>query len=79
MNDLNFPSISVNTDPINNAQNIIETKAKRGRQSTKKSKKVVHDSSRVDNLTRKIQIQFFSFVIAFCNDAYKKVLKNTNL
>ena len=79
MNDLNFPSISVNTDPINNAQNLIETKAKRGRQSTKKSKKVVHDSSKLDNLTRKIQINFFSFLIAFCNDAYKKVLKNKNL
>ena len=138
MNDLNFPSISVNTDPINNAQiesqynqlyskdsknsyeidfnnlfftpfasllirnyeiakenlqknitqstpkkinfvvNIIETKAKRGRQSTKKSKKVVHDSSKLDNLTRKIQIHFFSFVIAFCNDAYKKVFKYSN-
>ena len=79
MNDLNFPSISVNTDPINNAQNLIETKAKRGRQSTKKSKKVVHDSSKLDNLTRKIQINFFSFLIAFCNDSYKKVLKNKNL
>ena len=56
----------------------IGKKTKRGRQSTKKSKKDVHDSTKLDNLTRKIQIHFFSFVISFCNDAYKKVFKSSN-
>ena len=56
----------------------IGKKTKRGRQSTKKSKKDVHDSTKQDNLTRKIQIHFFSFVISFCNDAYKKVFKSSN-
>ena len=138
MNDLNFPSISVNTDPINNAQiesqygqlysndsknsyeidfnnlfftpfasllirnyeiakenlrggvarptpkkidfvvNNIGNKTKRGKQSTKKSQKDVHDNTKQDNLIRKIQVHFFSFVIAFCNDAYKKVFKSSN-
>ena len=36
----------------------IGKKTKRGRQSTKKSKKDVHDSTKLDNLTRKIQIHF---------------------
>ena len=53
----------------------IRKKAKRGRQSTKKSNKGIHDDSRFDNLIRKIQVHFFSFVIAFCNDAYKKEFK----
>ena len=63
---------------VNFVVNKIGTKTKRGRQSTKKSKKDVHDSTKIDNLTRKIQIHFFSFVIAFCNDAYKKVFKSSN-
>ena len=135
MNDFNFPSISVNIDPINNAQiesqygqlysndsknsyeidfnnlfftpfasllirnyeiakenlrggvarptpkkidfvvNNIGNKTKRGKQSTKKSQKDVHDNTKQDNLIRKIQVHFFSFVIAFCNDAYKKEFK----
>ena len=60
------------------AVNNIGKKTKRGRQSTKKSKKDVHDSTKQDNLTRKTQIHFFSFVISFCNDAYKKVFKSSN-
>ena len=71
-----------NTQPtskkINFVVNNIGKKTKRGRQSTKKSKKDVHDSTKQDNLTRKIQIHFFSFVISFCNDAYKKVFKSSN-
>ena len=56
----------------------IKKKAKGGRQGTKNSKKGVHDDTRFDNLIRKIQVHFFSFVIAFCNDAYKKVFKYSN-
>jgi len=56
----------------------IKKKAKRGRQRTKNSKKGVHDDTRFDNLIRKIQVHFFSFVIAFCNDAFKKVFKYSN-
>ena len=56
----------------------IKKKAKGGRQGTKKSQKEVHDNTKQDNLIRKIQVHFFSFVIAFCNDAYKKEFKYSN-
>ena len=44
---------------------------KRGRAGKKKNKTKVHDNKQVDNLITKIQTNFFSFVINFCNDAYR--------
>ena len=71
-----------NTQPtskkINFVVNNIGKKTKRGRQNSKNSKKGIHADTRFDNLIRKIQVHFFSFVIAFCNDAYKKVFKYSN-
>jgi len=55
-----------------------DKKNKRGKQNKKNSKKPVHNSSQFDNLQRKIQVHFFTFVIDFCNDALKKEFEFAN-
>ena len=52
-----------------------DKKKKRGKPSKKNNKKQVHTSAQFDNLQRKIQVHFFTFVIDFCNDALKKEFK----
>jgi len=58
--------------------NKIEKKTKRGKQSTTKSKKGIHDNTKLDNLIRKIQVHFLTFVIFFCTDAFKKEFEFSN-
>ena len=52
---------------------ILKTKKNRGKQ-TKDNKKPQHLGTDFDNLQRKIQIHFFTFVINLSNDAIKAVL-----
>ena len=52
-----------------------DKKKKRGRQNKKNNKTPVHNSAQFDNLQRKIQVHFFTFVIDFCNEALKKEFK----
>jgi hypothetical protein len=52
---------------------ILGKKKKRGRQ-TQKSKKPQHLSTDSDNLEKKIQVHFFTFIINLSNDAIKAVL-----
>jgi hypothetical protein len=58
--------------------NKIEKKTKRGKQSTTKRKKGVHDNTKLDNLIRKIQVHFLTFLVSFCSDAFKKEFKFSN-
>ena len=58
--------------------NKIEKKTKRGKQSTTKSKKGIHDNTKIDNLIRKIQVHFLTFLVSFCSDAFKKEFKFSN-
>ena len=58
--------------------NKIEKKTKRGKQSITKSKKGIHDNTKLDNLIRKIQVHFLTFVIFFCTDAFKKEFEFSN-
>ena len=58
--------------------NKIEKKTKRGKQSTTKSKKGIHDNTKLDNLIRKIQVHFLTFLVSFCSDAFKKEFKFSN-
>ena len=44
---------------------------KRGRHPKNKDKTSFHDKTRDDNLMRKIQIHFLTFVIDYCNDALR--------
>ena len=46
-------------------------KNKRGRKSNNSQARVIHSKKSFDNILRKIQIHFLSFVIDFCNDALK--------
>ena len=51
---------------------------KRGKQSTTKSKKGIHDNTKLDNLIRKIQVHFLTFLVSFCSDALKKEFEFSN-
>ena len=46
-------------------------KNKRGRKSNNSQARVIHSKKSFDNILRKIQIHYLSFVINFCNDALK--------
>ena len=48
-------------------------KNKRGRKSNNSQARVIHSKKSFDNILRKIQIHYLSFVINFCNDALKMV------
>ena len=61
--------VSIRSSPLF----LIQSEKKRGRQ-TEKSKKSQHLSTDFDNLQRKIQVHFFTFIINLSNDAIKAVL-----
>ena len=65
-------NILANNGIIENKMNFSENIPKRGRKSLKmENKKAIHGSNKFDNIQRKIQVHFLSFLINFCNDALK--------
>ena len=57
-----------------------EINQKRGRKNQKlyHNKKAIHGSSDFDNIQRKIQVHFLTFLIDFCNDALKSEYIHSN-
>ena len=65
-------NILANNGIIENKMNFSENIPKRGRKRLKmENKKAIHGSKNFDNIQRKIQVHFLSFLINFCNDALK--------
>ena len=65
-------NILANNGIIENKMNFSENIPKRGRKRLKmENKKAIHGSNNFDNIQRKIQVHFLSFLINFCNDALK--------
>ena len=64
----------------NNSTQLTKKKTKRGRERTikekenKNKKEKIHDKNTSDNLIRKIQVHYLSFIVSFLND----ILKNLN-
>lgn len=56
-----------------------EIRKKRGRPRLKKVDKASHGNKDFDNLQRKIQVHFLTFLILFCNDALRKEYGDTLL
>ena len=54
-------------------------KNKRGRKPKKISRKETHDANTFDNILRKIQTHFLSFMISFINDCIKSLHKNKRM
>ena len=54
-------------------------KNKRGRKPKKISKKETHDANTFDNILRKIQTHFLSFMISFINDCIKSLHENKRM
>ena len=67
---INFSSQN-NEEFFQKAINQDEIKKKRGRLRLKKVDKAPHGNKDFDNLQRKIQVHFLSFLIHFCNDALR--------
>lgn len=62
------------------SQNVInqeEIKKNRGRPRTRNLEKASHGNKDFDNLHRKIQVHFLTFLINFCNDALSTEFGNT--
>jgi hypothetical protein len=75
-----FKSINYNNDAKDGKENNSEYKNKKRKRGRKpkydtKSKKV-HDASDYDNIIRKIQVHFLSFIISFVNDLIENLLPN---
>jgi hypothetical protein len=68
-----------NEEFSNKAINQDEIKKKRGRLRLKKKDKAPHGNKDFDNLQRKIQVHFLSFLINFCNDALRTEYGDTHL
>ena len=66
-NNINLFEISENTFPKNQEKSI----NKRGRKRRKNLDKAAHKNGDIYNFQRKIQVQFLTFLINFCNDALK--------
>ena len=65
-------NILANNIITENKMNFSENNPKRGRKRLKmENKKTIHRSNDFDNIQRKIQVHFLSFLINFCNDALK--------
>ena len=65
-------NLLANNGIIENKMNFSENIPKRGRKRLKmENKKAIHGSNNFDNIQRKIQVHFLSFLINFCNDALK--------
>lgn len=75
-----FKSINFTNVLSNNKDNMFEfkmTKKKRGRKPRNETKlKRVHDASDYDNILRKIQVHFLTFIICFANDLIEYFLPN---
>jgi hypothetical protein len=54
-------------------------KSKRGRKTTKNSKKETHSADSYDNILRKIQTHFLNFMISFINDCIKSLHENKKM
>ena len=54
-------------------------KNKRGRKPKKISRKETHDANTFDNILRKIQTHFLSFMISFINDCIKSLHENKRM
>ena len=72
---------SINISNINEGENIINEnnleKRRRGRKpKMQETKKKVHDAYDYDNILRKIQVHFLTFIICFCNDLIEAFLPN---
>ena len=72
---------SINISKINDNENIINDnnleKKRRGRKPKYQlTKKKVHDAYDYDNILRKIQVHFLTFIIFFCNDLIETFLPN---
>ena len=72
---------SINISKFNDNNNIINDinleKKRRGRKPKYQiSKKKVHDKYDYDNILRKIQVHFLTFVVFFCNDLIETFLPN---
>ena len=63
-----------NNSSQDNIPVLINNKRKRGKKSLKKINKKCHDNNRTDNLLRKIQVHYMSFIVSFLNI----ILKNLN-
>ncbi len=74
------PEKNTSDESLSNRVNFVVEKKyinkKRGRKAKEKNKKKFHDKTQVDNLLRKIQTHFFTFVIFFCNDILRKEYPN---
>jgi hypothetical protein len=75
-----FTSINYNNDAKDGKENNSEyknKKRKRGRKPKYDTKyKKVHDASDYDNILRKIQVYFLTFIISFVNDLIENLLPN---
>ena len=67
------PIFGLSTDPIN-----IAFKKKRGRKPKHLSNQRIHKGSDDDNLLRKIQVHFLSFIINYSNDIIKAFIEHNN-
>ena len=69
----NYPDKDININ--NNENELFITKKRRGRKPKNEIKtKRVHNASDYDNILRKIQVHFLSFIIAFTNDLIEAFL-----
>ena len=69
-------NIQSNANENSNERKYIPKKRKKGKPRLKGTKNVEHTNSSFDNLQRKIQVHFFSFIIDLSNKALKQVFKN---
>ena len=75
------PHFSAQND-VESSRNCInkeERKKNRGRPRIKNLEKASHGNKDFDNLHRKIQVHFLTFLIYFCNDSLRKEFGNTLL
>ena len=75
-----FPPYFSGQNDEESSQNVInqeEIKKNRGRPRTRNLEKASHGNKDFDNLHRKIQVHFLTFLINFCNDALSTEFGNT--
>ena len=53
-------------------------KSKRGRKALSENQKRVHGNNTFDNIERKIQVHFLTFLIGLCNEELKSEYKHSN-
>ena len=67
-----------NKEEINNDEQINYLTKKRGRKQTQINKKI-HSATDDDNIIRKIQVHYISFIINFINDVIRVFIKSRNV